>query len=141
MKAATSATTRPTATWNCSPDFSTLCSVPWAADPTAQVIHDAFYHDGRPVEIAPRASSSSAPSSTSMRKRGWEPVVAPELEFYLVKQQTSTRTIRWSRRSAARAAPSRRPLYSIAGVNEFDAVFEDIYAHSPGTGPRGRRTP
>ena len=30
------------------PDFATLCEVPWAADPTAQVIHDAEHHDGRP---------------------------------------------------------------------------------------------
>src|ERR1700679_3428830 len=29
------------------PHFSTLCLVPWARDPTAQVIHDALYHDGR----------------------------------------------------------------------------------------------
>ncbi len=29
------------------PDFATLCQVPWAADPTAQVIHDAEHHDGR----------------------------------------------------------------------------------------------
>src|SRR5260370_23292375 len=29
------------------PDFSTLCEVPWASDPTAQVIHDAIYHVGR----------------------------------------------------------------------------------------------
>ena len=36
------------------PDFATLAAVPWAQDPTAQVIHDAFHPDGRPVEEAPR---------------------------------------------------------------------------------------
>ena len=36
------------------PDFSTLAVVPWASDPTAQVIHDAFHKDGTPFEIAPR---------------------------------------------------------------------------------------
>src|SRR3954451_786979 len=36
------------------PDFSTLAIVPWASDPTAQVIHDAFHKDGTPFEIAPR---------------------------------------------------------------------------------------
>ena len=36
------------------PDFSTLSVVPWETDPTAQVIHDAYHADGRPVEIAPR---------------------------------------------------------------------------------------
>jgi glutamine synthetase len=36
------------------PDFATLAVVPWAQDPTAQVIHDAFHPDGRPVEESPR---------------------------------------------------------------------------------------
>jgi glutamine synthetase len=26
----------------------------WAAEPTAQVIHDSFYSDGAPVSMAPR---------------------------------------------------------------------------------------
>jgi len=36
------------------PDFSTLAVVPWASDPTAQLIHDAYRRDGRPVDVAPR---------------------------------------------------------------------------------------
>ena len=36
------------------PDLSTLAVVPWEEDPTAQLIHDARYADGRPVDIAPR---------------------------------------------------------------------------------------
>jgi glutamine synthetase len=36
------------------PDFATLASVPWAQDPTGQVIHDAFHPDGRPVDESPR---------------------------------------------------------------------------------------
>ncbi|MFY7928559.1 MAG: glutamine synthetase, partial [Oligoflexus sp.] len=36
------------------PDWATLAAVPWAMDPTAQVIHDAVTRDGRPVEQAPR---------------------------------------------------------------------------------------
>src|SRR5215207_7787817 len=35
------------------PDFSTLAVVPWASDPTAQVIHDAFHKDGADFDIAP----------------------------------------------------------------------------------------
>ena len=30
-------------------DAKSLRVVPWAAEPTAQVIHDSFYGDGRPV--------------------------------------------------------------------------------------------
>lgn len=36
------------------PDPSTIRSVPWYPEPTAQVICDARYMDGRPVDIAPR---------------------------------------------------------------------------------------
>ncbi|NBW90245.1 MAG: glutamine synthetase, partial [Gammaproteobacteria bacterium] len=36
------------------PDPRTVRRVPWAAEPTAQVIHDCFYADGRRVKMAPR---------------------------------------------------------------------------------------
>src|SRR5260370_5453754 len=35
-------------------DPKTVRVVPWAAEATAQVIHDCFYGDGRPVTMAPR---------------------------------------------------------------------------------------
>ena len=36
------------------PDPSTVRIVPWATDPTAQVIHDCFDHHGNLVPFAPR---------------------------------------------------------------------------------------
>ncbi len=57
--------------------------VPWAAEPTAQVIHDCFYSDGRRVTMAPRHVLRNVLELYA--QRGWEPVVAPELEFYLVE--------------------------------------------------------
>lgn len=65
------------------PDFSTLAVVPWASDPTAQVIHDAFHKDGQPFEIAPRNVLKRVVQLYA--DRGVKPVVAPEMEFYLVK--------------------------------------------------------
>jgi glutamine synthetase len=35
-------------------DPKTIRVVPWAAEPTAQVIHDCSYGDGRPVPMSPR---------------------------------------------------------------------------------------
>ena len=66
------------------PDYSTLSVVPWASDPTAQVIHDAFHQDGRPVEIAPRQVLRRI--IELYKKRGWRAVVAPEMEFYFVER-------------------------------------------------------
>ncbi|MCC6716044.1 MAG: glutamine synthetase, partial [Gammaproteobacteria bacterium] len=36
------------------PDPGTIRKVPWAAEPTAQIIHDCFHSNGIPVDIAPR---------------------------------------------------------------------------------------
>jgi glutamine synthetase len=65
------------------PDPRTVRRVPWAAEPTAQVIHDCFYADGRRVKMAPREVLKHVLDLYA--QRGWEPVVAPELEFYLVE--------------------------------------------------------
>ena len=65
-------------------DPKTVRRVPWAAEPTAQVIHDCFYSDGRRVTMAPRHVLRNVLELYA--QRGWEPVVAPELEFYLVEQ-------------------------------------------------------
>ena len=64
-------------------DAKTVRRVPWAAEPTAQVIHDCFYADGRRVTMAPRHVLRNVLELYA--QRGWEPVVAPELEFYLVE--------------------------------------------------------
>ena len=37
------------------PDAETVRMVPWASDPTAQIIHDCFTRDGAPHELAPRS--------------------------------------------------------------------------------------
>jgi glutamine synthetase len=108
------------------PDFSTLCLVPWARDPTAQVIHDALYHDGRAVEIAPRQVLKRIISL--YHEQGWKPVVAPEIEFYLVKRNTDPDYPLEPPIGRSGRAEAGRRSYSISAVNEFDAIFEDIYA-------------
>ena len=108
------------------PDFSTLCLVPWAQDPTAQVIHDALYHDGRPVEIAPRQVLKRV--IALYHEEGWKPVVAPEIEFYLVKRNIDPDYPLEPPIGRSGRAEAGRRSYSISAVNEFDAIFEDIYA-------------
>jgi len=70
----------------CRGDASSIRLVPWATEPTAQVIHDCFYPDGKPVEASPRHVLRRVLGL--YEARGWKPVVAPELEFYLVKPNT-----------------------------------------------------
>jgi glutamine synthetase len=107
------------------PDAKSVRRVPWAAEPTAQLIHDCFYADGRRVIMAPRHVLRSVIELYA--QRGWQPVVAPELEFYLVEPNIDADyPLKPPIGRSGRAEPGRQS-YSIAAVNEFDPLFDDIY--------------
>lgn len=110
------------------PDFATLAAVPWAQDPTAQVIHDAFHPDGRPVEEAPRQVLRRVLALYA--DKGWSPIVAPEIEFYLVERNTDPDYPLKPPIGRSGRPETGRQGYSISAVNEFDALFEDMYEYS-----------
>ncbi len=110
------------------PDFATLAAVPWAQDPTAQVIHDAFHPDGRPVEEAPRQVLRRVLALYD--EKGWSPIVAPEIEFYLVDRNTDPDYPLKPPIGRSGRPETGRQGYSISAVNEFDALFEDMYEYS-----------
>ena len=109
------------------PDPSTVRVVPWAADPTAQIIHDCFDRDGNLVSYAPRSVLKRV--CALYEQEGWEPVVAPELEFYLVGRNTDPNTLLSPPVGRSGRAETSRQAYSIDAVNEFDPLFEDIYEY------------
>jgi len=110
------------------PDLATLAVVPWAQDPTAQVIHDAFHPDGRPVEESPRQVLRRVLALYA--DKGWTPIVAPELEFYLVDRNTDPDYPLKPPIGRSGRPETGRQGYSISAVNEFDALFEDMYEYS-----------
>jgi glutamine synthetase len=114
------------------PDYSTLSVVPWASDPTAQVIHDAYHQDGRPVDIAPRQLLRRVVDL--YERKGWRPIVAPELEFYLVERNQDPDYPLKPPIGRSGRPESGRQSYSIAAVNEFDDLFDDIYDFSEAQG-------
>lgn len=114
------------------PDYSTLAVVPWASDPTGQIIHDAYHQDGRPVEIAPRQLLRRVLGL--YEHKGWKPIVAPELEFYLVERNQDPDYPLKPPIGRSGRAESGRQSYSIAAVNEFDDLFDDIYDFSAAQG-------
>jgi glutamine synthetase len=110
------------------PDFATLAAVPWAQDPTAQIIHDVFHPDGRPVEESPRQVLRRVLSFYG--SKGWRPCVAPEVEFYLVEKNTDPDYPLKPPIGRSGRPETGRQGYSISAVNEFDALFEDMYEYS-----------
>ena len=63
------------------PVAGSLRPVPWASPPRALALHDCFDLDGKPTAFAPRNVLKRV--LALYESRGWEPVVAPEIEFYL----------------------------------------------------------
>jgi glutamine synthetase len=109
------------------PDPTTVRLVPWATDPTAQVIHDCYDRDGSLVPFAPRSVLRRV--CDLFESRGWAPVVAPELEFYLVARNTDPDMPLKPPVGRSGRSETSRQAYSIDAVNEFDPLFEDVYAY------------
>ena len=107
------------------PDPTTVRLVPWAVDPTAQVIHDCFDRDGHLVPYAPRSVLRRV--CDLYAQKGWDPVVAPELEFYLVARNTDPDVPLKPPIGRSGRSETSRQAYSIDAVNEFDPLFEDVY--------------
>ncbi len=110
------------------PDLSTLSDVPWETDPTAQVICDIVGINGKPVTYTPRNLLRHIMGLYAAK--GWKCVVAPEIEFYLVAQNTDPDYPLKTPVGRSGRAISGGQAYSIAGINEFDELVDDIYHYS-----------
>lgn len=107
------------------PDMATATAAPWTGDWTLQVIHDAFDRDGAPVPFSPRNVLKRVVHL--YRDRGWEPVVAPEMEFFLVARNIDpAKEIEPMMGRSGRPAAARQ-AYSMTAVDEFGPVIDDIY--------------
>jgi len=110
------------------PDLSTLSVVPWETDPTAQVICDIAGSTGEDVPYTPRNVLKNVLKLYS--DRGWRPVVAPEIEFYLVAMNDDPDYPLHPPKGRSGRSIVGGQAYSIAGVNEFDELIDDIYHFS-----------
>ncbi|MCA3485844.1 MAG: glutamine synthetase [Rhodobacter sp.] len=107
------------------PDFSTATAAPWTADVTLQIIHDAQDPSGKPVPTAPRNVLRRIVELYNAE--GWQPVVAPEMEFFLTARNLDPNmpVMPPMGRSGRRAAGKQ--AYSMSAVDEYGKVIDDIY--------------
>lgn len=110
------------------PDMGTAAAAPWADDGTLQVIHDAFDQKGDPVGFAPRNVLKRVVDL--YRAQGWTPVVAPEMEFYLVGKNTDpAKAIEPMMGRTGRPAAGRQ-AYSMMAVDDYGPVIDEIYEYA-----------
>ena len=114
------------------PDMSTASAAPWTGDWTLQVIHDATNGDGTPVPMAPRNVLKRVVAAYAAD--GLTPVVAPEMEFFLVARNTDpARPIEPMMGRSGRPAAARQ-AYSMSAVDEYGPVIDDIYRFAEAQG-------
>ncbi len=107
------------------PDMATASAAPWTGDWTLQVIHDAEDRDRKPIPFSPRNVLKRVVEM--YRKRGLEPVLAPEMEFYLTARNLDpAKKIEPMMGRSGRPAAARQ-AYSMTAVDEFGPVIDDIY--------------
>jgi glutamine synthetase len=111
------------------PDASTMRVVPWAREPTAQIIHDCYHME----------KNTPHPLSTRNVLRGildlyaadgLRPVVAPEVEFFLVAKNIDPDKALTPPIGRSGRAETSRQSYSMDAVSEFEDFVEDMYKHA-----------
>jgi glutamine synthetase len=114
------------------PDYEAATASPWAEDVTLQVIHNAEDLSGRPISVAPRNVLKRVVAL--YEAEGWRPVVAPEMEFYLIKPNLNpNEPIEPPVGRTGRQMVSRQ-AYSMSAVDEYGKVIDDIYEFAEAQG-------
>lgn len=114
------------------PDESAMFLVPWALEPTAQIIHDTYDKNDNPTELCPRNLLKKVLGL--YQAKGWKPVVAPELEFYLTKPCNDPDLPLEPPIGRSGRQESGRQSFSIDAANEYDPLFEDVYNYCEAMG-------
>ncbi|MEM8548139.1 MAG: glutamine synthetase family protein [Pseudomonadota bacterium] len=114
------------------PDPSTLRVVPWAREPTAQIVHDCITLSGDdPGKLHPLATRGVLRRILdAYEAQGLQPVVAPEVEFYLVSKNLDPDNELTPPVGRSGRAESSRMSYSIDAVAEFEDFVEDMYDYA-----------
>jgi len=117
------------------PVHDTVHQVMWAGQPRALAIHDCEDLDGRPTPIASRNVLKGILAKYAAH--GWSPVVAPELEFYILAPNLDAD-------HPLTPPPSRNGRheignqgFSLAGLNDLGPFFDEVYVALEALGIKG----
>jgi glutamine synthetase len=110
------------------PDAATLRKVPWAREPTAQIIADCYKTNGEPHPLSTRNVLKYV--LRLYEEAGLQPVVAPEVEFYLVAKNTDPDYELLPPKGRSGRREVVRSSFSIDAVAEFEDFVEDMYDYA-----------
>ena len=109
----------------CRPVAGTLQRAPWHARPAAQVLGTLYELDGRPARADPRHALARAVERCEAA--GYTPVVAVELEFYLLERDATGGLVP----AAGVVSGERRTridAYGLGRLDDMAPLFDELYA-------------
>ncbi|MDO8290513.1 MAG: glutamine synthetase family protein [Parvibaculum sp.] len=108
------------------PVAGTLTHLPWSAVPTAQLILESYETDGTPTPADPRHALARVVAGFA--ERGLTPVVAVELEFYLIDREV----LRTGKAKPPQApngfAPQHLQACLMQDLEDFSPFLNDVFA-------------
>jgi glutamine synthetase len=106
------------------PIAGTLVASPWLTAPTGQVMLTLFDAKGDPAPADPRHALVRVVDA--LATRGLTPVVACEIEFYLLREEAGGRLVP---AGGGRASERRKiDAYSLQRLDDLAPLFADVYA-------------
>ncbi|MFN4355109.1 glutamine synthetase family protein [Parvibaculum sp.] len=109
----------------CLPVAGSLTHAPWHDVPTAQLILTSFERDGSPTPADPR--HALARTVAALEKLGVKPVVAIELEFYLVDREAAAAGRLKPPAAPNGFAPSHHQAYLMQDLEDFSPFLNDVF--------------
>ena len=109
----------------CRPVPGTLRRAPWLKRPTAQVLGTLYELDGQAARADPRHVLANV--VRRCQAAGLTPVVAVELEFYLLQRQADGRLVPTAGMLTGEQR-ARIDAYGLGRLDELSPVFDDLYA-------------
>jgi glutamine synthetase len=105
------------------PIARTLARAPWLASPTGQLLLTMFDGEGKPAAADPRHALVRVVER--FKRAGLTPVVACELEFYLLKEEPGGRLVP---AGGGRASERQKiDAYSLQRLDDLAPLFNDVY--------------
>jgi glutamine synthetase len=108
------------------PDRQTLRPVPWSSVPRWLALHDCVEADGRPCAFAPRSVLQGVLARYA--EQGLRPVVAPEIEFYLVAAHTDPAQPLQPPPGRSGRGELGHSAFSLAPLNELAPFWDAFHA-------------
>ena len=109
----------------CRPVAGTLARAAWLRRPSAQVLGTLFELDGRPAKADPRHVLARVVER--LQARGCTPVVAVELEFYLLERDDEGR-LRPARGRLSGDRGARIDAYGLGRLDDMSPLFDELCA-------------